>query len=236
LIEIDDLRVDLGRRTILREVNLTVAPGEIVYLLGRNGAGKSTLLRSVCGMAPLRSGEIRIDGAPLRTAPSPARRIGMHLGIDPVHPGHTGRRQLRWLAAGAGVPRSRVDEAIALTAIGGYAGKPVGGYSLGMRQRLGIAGALLPDARNLVFDEPLNGLDAEGIIWFRGLLETLAADGRSVLLASHLLSEVQRSADRVVVIDDATVVADRRTADVVDRYGDLETGYLALAGARDGAA
>ncbi|NLG44966.1 ATP-binding cassette domain-containing protein [Gordonia sp. (in: high G+C Gram-positive bacteria)] len=231
MIEIDDLRIDLGKRTILREVNLSVAPGEIVYLLGRNGAGKSTLLRAACGMVPCRSGEIRIDGAPLHHTSSPARNIGMHLGIDPVHAGHTGRRQLRWIATAAGVGRDRVEDAIELTGIGGFVDRRVGSYSLGMRQRLGIACALLPEAQNLVFDEPLNGLDVEGIIWFRKLLECLAADGRAVLLASHLLSEVQRSADRIAVIDDATLTVDLPTDEVVATYGDLERGYLALIGA-----
>lgn len=153
MIEVEDLRVVLGRRTVLDNVNITVTGGELVYLLGRNGAGKSTLLRAAGGMITPRAGSVRIDGSPLRRLNSPARRIGAHLGIEPVHPGHTGRRQLRWIAAAARVPRTRVDEVIELTGIGDYAGRRIGGYSLGMRQRLGVAAALLPDAGTLLLDE-----------------------------------------------------------------------------------
>ena len=230
MIEVEDLRVVLGRRTVLDNVNITVTGGELVYLLGRNGAGKSTLLRAAGGMITPRAGSVRIDGSPLRRLNSPARRIGAHLGIEPVHPGHTGRRQLRWIAAAARVPRTRVDEVIELTGIGDYAGRRIGGYSLGMRQRLGVAAALLPDAGTLLFDEPLNGLDVEGIIWLRTLLTSLAADGRAVLVASHLLDEIARSAHRVVVIDRRTVVADASLDAFVAGHADLESAYLSAIG------
>ncbi|GAA3970035.1 ABC transporter ATP-binding protein [Gordonia caeni] len=226
-IEVRGLRVDLGGRTILHDADLSVAAGELVYLLGRNGAGKSTLLRSVCGMVTPSAGTVTLDGTPVRRLGSPARRLGMHLGIEPVHPGHTARRHLRWIAAAAGIDRARVDEVLERTGVGAYGQQRIGDYSLGMRQRLGIAAALLPDAGALVFDEPLNGLDVEGIVWLRELLTGLTAQGRAVLVASHLLSEVARSADRVALVDDHRIAAALSVAEFTGDHPDLETAYLA---------
>lgn len=226
-IEVRGLRVDLGGRTILEHVDLSVAAGELVYLLGRNGAGKSTLLRSVCGMVTPSAGTVTLDGTGVRRLDSPARQLGMHLGTEPVHPGHTARRHLRWIAAAAGIDRGRVREVMAATGVDDYGSRRIGDYSLGMRQRLGIATALLPDAGALVFDEPLNGLDVEGIVWLRGLLTGLAAQGRAVLVASHLLSEVARSADRVALVDGGTIATAAPVADFTAGHPDLESAYLA---------
>ncbi|MEZ5210469.1 ATP-binding cassette domain-containing protein [Gordonia sp. (in: high G+C Gram-positive bacteria)] len=232
-IEVRRLRVDLGGRTVLHDVDLTVPGGELVYLLGRNGGGKSTLLRSVCGIVTPVSGEVLIDGTAVRRLPSPGRRLGMHLGTEPLHPGHTARRHLRWLAAGAGLDRHAVDDVLARTGVDRYGARRIGDYSLGMRQRLGIAAALLPVAGSgsgdaaLVFDEPLNGLDVEGIVWLRELLVGLAADGCAVLVASHLLGEVARSADRVVLIDRQTAGAAQTVDEFRGGHRDLEAAYLA---------
>ena len=215
-IEVRDLQVNLGGRTVLQHVDLSVADGELVYLLGRNGAGKSTLLRTLCGMVPPAGGSVAIDGP-----------VGMHLGTDTVHPGHTARRHLRWFAAASGVRADRVDEVLARTGVDAYGDRRIGSYSLGMRQRLGIATALLPDADALVFDEPLNGLDVEGIAWLRELLTDLARDGRAVVVASHLLSEVERTADRIAVVDRRTATPAVPLAEFLGAHPDLESAYLA---------
>lgn len=226
-IEVGGLRVDLGGRTVLHDVDLAVAAGELVYLLGRNGAGKSTLLRSICGMVTPTAGHVLIDRTPVRRLASPARRLGMHLGAEPGHPGHTARRHLRALATAAGIDRRRIDDVLTRTGVDAYGDRRIGDYSLGMRQRLGIATALLPDAPALVFDEPLNGLDVEGIVWLRDLLTGLAADGRAVLVASHLLTEVERSADRVVLVDGHTASAPQTVDEFRGSHPDLEAAYLA---------
>ena len=226
-IDVRGLRVDLGGRTVVTNANLSVARGELTYLLGRNGAGKSTLLRSICGMVTPSSGSVEISGVPVREIASPARSVGMHLGADVVHPGHTARRHLRAVAAAAGIDPGRVDEVMTLTGVNSYGKRRIGEYSLGMRQRLGIATALLPDAPVLVFDEPLNGLDVEAIVWVRGLLTGLARSGRAVLVASHLLSEVQRSADRVALVHRKTVDGSVPVNVFVGDHPDLESAYLA---------
>lgn len=233
-IEVRGLRVDLGGRSILRDVDLSVPGGQLVYLLGPNGAGKSTLLRTVCGITPPTAGTVEIDGTPIRRLASPARKLGMHLGTEPVHPGHTARRHLRWLAAAAGIDRGRVDAVVERTGLDAYGDRRTGDYSLGMLQRLGIASALLPDAGTLVFDEPLNGLDVEGIVWLRNLLTDLATEGRAVLVASHLLGEVARSADAVVLINDRTAAPAATVTDFQGAHGDLEDAYLAAIGAGHG--
>lgn len=231
-IEVRGLRVDLGGRSILRDVDVSVPGGQLVYLLGRNGAGKSTLLRTVCGITSPVAGTVRIDGTPIHGLASPARQLGMHLGTEPVHPGHTARRHLRWLAAAAGIGASRVDEVMARTGVAAYGNRRIGDYSLGMRQRLGIAAALLPDAGTLVFDEPLNGLDVEGIVWLRTLLTGLAGEGRAVLVASHLLGEVARSADAIVLINDGTAAPAVGVADFRGTHDNLEDAYLTAIGAQ----
>ncbi|MFW0783235.1 ATP-binding cassette domain-containing protein [Gordonia sp. CPCC 206044] len=227
MIEIDGLTVTLGGRPVLDGVTASVAGGELVYLLGRNGAGKTTLLRSVCGMVRPSSGHVRVNGRDLASAVSPFTEIGVHLAADGVHPGHTARRHLRWLARAGGTDDGRVDDVLELVGLSDVADRRFADYSLGMRQRLGIAGALLGDAPALILDEPVNGLDIDGIRWLRGLLRDLADEGRSLLIASHLLDEVARTGDRVMVMDAGRLAADAPMTDFVGGHADLEDAYLA---------
>ena len=229
-ILVDRIGVRLGRREILREVTLTAAAGQITYLLGRNGAGKSTLLRAIAGIVPLSSGSISVNGGEAARAARPLAEIGTHLHSDGFHHGHTGVRHLRWLATASGIDQDRVETVLDIAGLTPFAGDRISGYSLGMRQRLGIAGALLGDAPTLVLDEPLNGLDIMGIRWVRGLLAKLAAEGRSILVASHLFDEVQRNGHRVAVLDGGRIVADTPIADFVDGHRSLEDAYLVAIG------
>ena len=234
MIRFDDVTVTLAGRPVLQRVCATVGDGELVYLLGRNGAGKSTLLRTACGILAPSSGAVTIDGAVPPDHRSPGALVGVHLGADSAgspsgpDPAHTGRRHLRWLAAAAGVGASRVDPVLRRVGLVDVADRRIGGYSLGMRQRLGIAAALLTDAPNLIFDEPVNGLDVDGIRWLRGLLRGLADEGRSVYIASHPLDEVARTGDRVLVLDHGRVLADAPVRDLVGERADVESAYLAL--------
>lgn len=227
MIELSGLSVRLGGQAVLDDVTATIPAGELVYLLGRNGTGKTTLLRSICGVIPSSAGEVRVNGyRPTRLA-TPLTQIGVHLGTDVAAPGHTARRHLRWLAASAGIGNARVDEVLDRVGLGGVAHRRVADYSLGMRQRLGIAGALLGDAPTLILDEPVNGLDIDGIRWLRGLLRDLADSGRCLVVASHHLGEVTRTGDRVLVLDGGRIVADSGIADFVGTHHDLEEAYLA---------
>ncbi|MDL9936938.1 ATP-binding cassette domain-containing protein [Gordonia sp. ABSL1-1] len=229
MIAVEGLSVRLGGQTILDEVDVAVAPGELVYLLGRNGAGKSTLLRTICGITMPSSGSVTVNGHRLSRTPSPLTEIGMHLGTDAHHPGHTARRHLRWLAKAGGAAAGRVDEVLDEVSLRHAASRRVDDLSLGMRQRLGIAAALLGDAPTIILDEPLNGLDIDGIRWMRGLLRDLARQGRAVLIASHMFDEVARTGDRVVVLDRGRVVADATVADFRGGHETLEDAYLAAA-------
>ncbi|MCF8587660.1 ABC transporter ATP-binding protein [Gordonia liuliyuniae] len=226
--------VGYGGRPVLSNVSLTVGDGRLVYLLGRNGAGKSTLLRAMCGMLRPSEGAVLVDGVPPWQHPRPATTIGVHLGADAAgsptgpNPAHTGRRHLRWLAAAGGTDVARVDRVLVRVGLAADADRRVADYSLGMRQRLGIAAALLSDAPNVIFDEPVNGLDIDGIRWLRKLLRGLADDGRAVFIASHLFDEVSRTADRVIVLDKGRVHADASLTEFVGAHADLETAYLDL--------
>ncbi|MGP3708023.1 ABC transporter ATP-binding protein [Gordonia paraffinivorans] len=226
MLDIDGLSVHMGAQAVLDGVSTRVENGQLVYLLGRNGTGKTTLLKTICGIMPATSGRILIDGRRFPELPAPPQVIGMHLGTDAAHPGHTARRHLSWLARAGGIPVSRVDEVLDLVDLTDVARRRVVDFSLGMRQRLGIAAALLGDARTLVLDEPVNGLDIDGIRWLRTLLRSLADEGRSLLIASHHLDEVARTADRVVVLDSGRVAADAPVDEFVGAHADLEEAYL----------
>ncbi|MDH3047091.1 ABC transporter ATP-binding protein [Gordonia alkanivorans] len=230
MLDISGLSVRVGGQAVLDEVTTHVDDGELVYLLGRNGTGKTTLLRTICGVIPPASGRILIDGKRFTELDSPSTVIGMHLGTDDAHPGHSARRHLTWLARAGGIPTGRVAEVLDLVGLTDVAGRRVVDYSLGMRQRLGIAAALLGDARTLILDEPVNGLDIDGIRWLRGLLQDLAGDGRRLLIASHHLDEVARTADRVVVLDSGRIAADAPLTEFVGGHADLEEAYLAAVG------
>lgn len=227
MIEVAGLRKSFGGREVLRGIDHTFPDGRLTYLLGLNGAGKSTLLRCMSGVTRPDAGAVRIDGQAFAAFDAPVRHLGMHLSADAFTPGHSARRHLRWLAALGGVPAGRADALLDEVGLADVADRPVGGFSLGMRQRLGIASALVGNPRTLLLDEPLNGLDVAGVLWLRGLLRQWAEEGRCVVVASHALAEVERTADDVVVVEDGRIVAAGPVAEVRGGYADLEAAFAA---------
>jgi ABC-2 type transport system ATP-binding protein len=219
VIEVSGLTKQYGSRTVVDDVSFVLEPGTVTGFLGPNGAGKSTTLRMMTGLVPATAGSTRIDGRPYDALANPAAVVGTLLDASAVHPGRTGRTHLRLMAATVGVPAARADEVLELVGLTDAAGRRIGGYSLGMRQRLGIAGALLADPPVLVFDEPANGLDPEGIRWMRDLLRGHAARGGTVLLSSHLLGEVESTVDRLLVIGAGRIVADGLVSDLLGGEG-----------------
>lgn len=199
-VAVTGLTKRFGAVTAVDGLTFQVHPGRVTGFLGPNGAGKTTTMRIILGLVRPTAGSVTIGGRPYAALPSPARLVGAGLDGASFHPGRSGRDHLRLLCAGAGVPRSRVAELLRLVGLDEAGHRRVRGYSLGMRQRLTLAGALIGDPRVLLLDEPANGLDPEGIAWLRGFLRALAAEGRTVLVSSHVLSEVQQTADDVVVI------------------------------------
>jgi ABC-2 type transport system ATP-binding protein len=199
-IEIRGLSKRFGPVEAVSGLTFTVEPGTVTGFLGPNGAGKTTTLRMLLGLVRPSEGTATIGGVNYQELDRPLATVGTALEAASFHPGRTARNHLAVYAAAAGLPRTRVDDVLELVGLGSYGDRRVGGYSLGMRQRLGLALALLGDPRVLVLDEPVNGLDPEGIRWIRTFLRELAAEGRTVLVSSHLLSEVQQSVDRLVVI------------------------------------
>lgn len=195
-----------GEVRAVEDLTFTVEPGVVTGFLGPNGAGKTTSLRMLLGLVSPTSGTATFGGTPYRRLDRPISKVGTALEASSFHPGRTARNHLRAIAAAGGIPTSRVDEVLVLTGIAGAADRRVGGYSMGMRQRLGLAGAMLGDPGVLVLDEPINGLDPEGIRWIRDWLRMLAREGRTVLVSSHLLSEVQQTVDRVVIISRGRIV------------------------------
>ena len=200
LVEIRGLSKRFGAVQAVDDLTFTVQPGRVTGFLGPNGAGKTTTLRMLLGLVTPTAGTATIGGRAYAELAAPQRTVGALLEASDVHPGRTGRDHLRVLALTAGVDDARVDELLALVGLADAARRRAGGYSLGMRQRLGLAAALLGDPRVLVLDEPANGLDPEGIRWLRSFLRTLAEEGRTVLISSHVLSEVQQTVDDVVII------------------------------------
>jgi ABC-2 type transport system ATP-binding protein len=208
MITVSGLTKAYGGRTVVDDVSFELEPGTVTGFLGPNGAGKTTTMRMITGLVPASAGRALVAGKAYADLANPGAVMGTLLDAGAVHPGRTGRTHLRLLASTIGVPHARVDEVLDLVGLSDAAGRRVGGYSLGMRQRLGIAGALLADPPVLMFDEPANGLDPEGIRWMRDLLRGHAARGGTVLLSSHLLGEVEHTVDRLVVIGGGRVVAD----------------------------
>ena len=204
-IEIKRLSKHFGPVTAVERLSFTVQPGRVTGFLGPNGAGKTTTLRMLLGLIRPSEGSATFAGVPYRSLAQPLRSVGASLEAT-FHPGRTARNHLAVYAAAAGIPRTRVDEVLELTGIREFADRRVGGFSLGMRQRLGLSFTLLGDPGVLVLDEPINGLDPEGIKWIRGFLQALAREGRTVLVSSHLLSEVQQSVDDVVIISRGRLV------------------------------
>jgi ABC-2 type transport system ATP-binding protein len=208
MITVSNLTKRYGRHEAVSDVSFTCEPGTVTGFLGPNGAGKSTTMRMIAGLTPPTAGTATVSGRPYRDLPNPGRHIGILLDASAQHPGRTGREVLALSARVQGVDGARVDELLDLVGLAGpAAGRRVRGYSLGMRQRLGIAHAFLGDPSVLVLDEPANGLDPEGIHWMRGLLRDFADRGGTVLLSSHLLREVEAVADRLVMIGNGKVVA-----------------------------
>jgi ABC-2 type transport system ATP-binding protein len=219
MITVRGLTKQYGGRTVVDDVSFTLEPGTVTGFLGPNGAGKTTTMRMITGLVPATAGTALVDGSPYPALANPGALIGTLLDASAVHPGRTGRVHLRLLADTIGVPSSRVGEVLELVGLTDAARRRIGGYSLGMRQRLGIAGALLADPPVLVFDEPANGLDPEGIRWMRDLLRSHAARGGTVLLSSHLLGEVEHTVDRLLVIGRGAIVADGPVAELLGTDG-----------------
>jgi ABC-2 type transport system ATP-binding protein len=229
-IEVVGLRKRFGPAVALDGMSFTVEPGRVTGFVGPNGAGKSTTFRVVLGLDAPDEGHAHVGGRPYRTLRHPLRHVGSLLDAGALQPGRTGRNHLLWLAHSQRLPATRVDEVLEQVGLGPVGRRRAGGYSLGMRQRLGIAGALLGDPPVLLLDEPFNGLDPEGAGWMRALLRSLAAEGRTVLVSTHLMGELQDLADRLVVAGRGRVVADTTVADLVagSRHTTLEQAYLEL--------
>lgn len=219
MIEVDDLCKSYGATLAVDAVSFTVRPGAVTAFVGPNGAGKSTVLRIALGLDSADSGSALILGRPYRLLDAPGRRVGSLLDAGAVHSGQTGRTHLRILARASGLAPERVDRVLDQVGLDPVAGDRVRTYSLGMRQRLGVAAALLGDPDVLILDEPTNGMDPEGIGWLQNLLRSYAQAGRTVLISSHHMSELEQVADRVVVIAAGRVVADAELGELVHGPG-----------------
>jgi ABC-2 type transport system ATP-binding protein len=218
MIQIEDLTKRYGAKLAVDRLSFTVRSGHVTGFLGPNGAGKSTTLRLLLGLDLATAGEATVNGRRYVELRAPLHEVGALLDARAFHPGRTARNHLLALARSNAIPDRRVDEVLGLVGLDGVARRRAGGFSLGMGQRLGIAAALLGDPSVLVLDEPVNGLDTEGIRWIRTLLRGLAAEGRTVLLSSHLMSEMELTADRVVVIGRGRLVADTTVTDLIERH------------------
>ncbi|WP_407566172.1 ABC transporter ATP-binding protein [Streptomyces sp. 184] len=219
-IEVRELRKRFGPVAAVDDLSFTVVPGQVTGFVGPNGAGKSTTMRIVLGLDAPDAGSALVGGRPYAALRRPLQHVGAALDAAAVHPSRRGRDHLLWLAHSHGLPPRRVDELLEQVGLAAAGRRRAGGYSLGMRQRLGIAAALLGDPPVLLFDEPVNGLDPEGIRWIRGFLRRLAAEGRAVLVSSHLMSELEDTADHLVVIGRGRLVADMPVAEVLAAASD----------------
>lgn len=215
MITAEGLTKRFGDKTAVNDVSFTVSPGKVTGFLGPNGAGKSTTMRMIVGLDRPTSGRATVNGSEYRSLRAPLTEVGLLLDAKAVHTGRSARNHLRAVAATHGIPGSRVDEVIELTGIGSVARKRAGKFSLGMGQRLGIAAALLGDPHTLVLDEPVNGLDPEGVRWVREFVRYVASEGRTVLLSSHLMSEMAQTADHVIVLGRGKVLADAPLDDLI---------------------
>ncbi|TDB97718.1 ABC transporter ATP-binding protein [Nonomuraea longispora] len=229
MIEITDLTKRYGNKTAVDGLSFNVHPGRVTGFLGPNGAGKSTTMRAILGLDRPHGGSVTVNGRAYVGLPRPMREVGALLDARAVHPRRTARNHLLCIAQTNGIPAKRVDEVLQVVGLESVARKRAGGFSLGMGQRLGIAVALLGDPKVLLFDEPVNGLDPEGIKWIRELMRGLAAEGRTVLVSSHLMSEMAQTADHLVVIGKGKLIADigisefvRQGSNVLVRADDQE--------------
>ncbi len=232
VIEINELTKRYHDTVAVDRLSFAVQPGAVTGFLGPNGAGKTTTMRVLLGLAAPTSGEALVGGQAYASIRRPLREVGALLDADAVHPGRSAIDHLRWLAKTNGIGPGRIRYALDQVGLAGVAGKRVGGFSLGMRQRLGIAAALLGDPGVLIFDEPVNGLDPQGVRWVRELMRALAAEGRTVLVSSHLMSEMQLTADRLIIIDRGRLLADTTVGELITSAGaaSLEDAYLRLTG------
>ena len=215
MIEALSLTKRYGARTAVDDINFFIRPGHVTGFLGPNGAGKSTTMRMIVGLDRPSSGSVTVNGKPYAKHRAPVHQVGALLDAKAVHPGRSARTHLLAMAATHRIGTKRVDEVIGLTGLESVARKRVRGFSLGMGQRLGIAAALLGDPATLILDEPVNGLDPEGVVWVRHFTRQLAAEGRTVLLSSHLMSEMAQTADHLIILGRGRVVADAPMSDVL---------------------
>ena len=217
MIEAVELTKKFGNTVAVNNLSFTVHPGLVTGFLGPNGAGKSTTMRMILGLDNPTGGRVLIDGVRYDKLSHPLRKVGALLDANWIHPNRSAKSHLRWLAASNKLPRKRVDEVLDLVGLTAVADKSAGKFSLGMKQRLGLAGALLGDPEILLFDEPVNGLDPEGILWIRTFMQSLAAQGRTVFVSSHLLSEMAVTANHLLVIGRGQLMADATTEDFIAR-------------------
>jgi ABC-2 type transport system ATP-binding protein len=235
VIEARELTKLYGERAAVSELSFTVRPGIVTGFLGPNGAGKSTTMRLILGLDAPTAGEVRVNGRRYADLPAPLDEVGALLEARALHPGRSARNHLRSLAATHAIGDRRVNQVLDLVGLGEVAGQRVGRFSLGMGQRLGIASALLGDPATVILDEPINGLDPEGVRWVRHLLRDLAAEGRTVFLSSHLVSELALIADHVIVVGRGRLIADAavpqllaatRTTSLEEAFMDLTAGAV----------
>ena len=219
-IEVTGLHKRFGPAVALDGISFSVAPGQVTGFVGPNGAGKTTTMRVILGLDAADEGSALIDGQPYAALRHPLSRVGSLIDAGALHPSRTARNHLLWLAYSQGLPARRVDEVLADAGLQAVARRKAGGFSLGMRQRLGIAASLLGNPPVLILDEPFNGMDPEGIVWMRGFLRSLAAKGRALLVSSHLMSELQDVATHLVVIGRGRLVADTSVAELIAAASD----------------
>ncbi|MER5808472.1 ATP-binding cassette domain-containing protein [Streptomyces sp. NPDC002033] len=221
MIESTRLTKRYGDTVAVDNLTFTVEPGKVTGFLGPNGAGKSTTLRMILGLNTPTSGSVTVDGVPFSQRPRGLRHVGALLDAQDVHGGRSARAHLTALARSNRIPPARVDEVLQEVGLAKAARRRIGGFSLGMKQRLGIAGALLGDPPVLLFDEPLNGLDPEGVLWVRGLFRRLASEGRTVFVSSHMMAEMEHTADRLIVVGQGRLIADEGLEDFSARNATL---------------
>lgn len=228
MIEAHNLTKRYGHKVAVHDLTFSLKPGQVTGFLGPNGAGKSTTMRMIMGLDRPTDGSVTVCGKPYAEHDNPISIAGALLDAKGVHPGRTARSHLRALAATHGISDARVSEVLRQTGLESVAQKRVRGFSLGMGQRLGIAAALLGDPRVLVLDEPVNGLDADGVLWVRNFVRGFAKDGGTVLLSSHLMSEMSQTADHLMVLGRGSILANAPIDELVEGHASLEDAYFAL--------
>jgi ABC-2 type transport system ATP-binding protein len=227
MIEVQQLTKRYGGRSVVDDLTFSVRPGSVTGFLGPNGAGKSTTIRMLLALTTPTAGRALVNGRPYKSLRAPLREVGAVVDTAGAHGGRSAYQHLHWLAASHGLDRGRIEEVLAHSGLAGVAGRRVSAFSLGMRQRLNIAAALLGDPATLVLDEPVNGLDPEGVHWIRSLMRGLAREGRTLLVSSHLISELALAADRLLVIGNGRLLADDTVAAFSHGHATLEDAYFA---------